>query len=166
MPWTTATTRATGYTVTAATWNAEHTDNMNFLKEVNYTAFTGDVSITATTVGTAQDIVSSGAIVYEAVPHLIEFYCPAFAFAAANCFVIIKDGSTVIGTMARTGTSGVTYPLYAAYRVTPTAASHTYKVAGWLSGAGTAVFNAGTGGTAGDSTTDLAGFIRVFRIPT
>ena len=31
MPWTTATTRSSGFAVTAAVWNAEHVDNMRLV---------------------------------------------------------------------------------------------------------------------------------------
>lgn len=169
MPWTTATTRASGFVVTAAIWNAEHVDNMNYLKEVNYTAFTADVNITATTVGTANQIVSSGAITYEAVPHYIEFFCPAYAPPSnVGTFVIVRDGTTVIGTLTR-GMALANFPpipLNLTYRVTPTAASHTYNIAAYLGAAGTGVMNAGTGGVAGDATTDLPGFIRIRRVPT
>lgn len=165
MPWTTATTRATNFAVTAAVWNAEHVDNMNFLKEVNYTAYAGDVSITATTVGTANQVVSSGPITYEAVPHMLEFFCPLYVSPAQATNIIVRDSTTVIGTLARIQVS-LNHPLYLAYRFTPTAASHTYNIAAWLGGAGTGTMNAGTGGAAGDSSTDLAGFIRVFRVPT
>lgn len=167
MPWTTATTRASGYVVTAAVWNAEHVDNMNYLKEVGYTAYTADVSVTATTVGTANQIVSSGAITYEAVPHYIEFFSPYVNFAAVSTFFILRDSTTVIGTIGRSDSSvGTDYPVFLVARVTPTAASHTYNIAAWQSSAGTTTVNAGTGGAAGDTTTDLAGFIRIRRVPT
>jgi len=169
MPWTNTTTRSAGFSVTAAVWNSEHVDNMNYFREVNYTAFTGDQTTSATTVGTATTIIatSPASIAYENVPHLIEFYCPSFGYAANSCNIIVKDSSTVLGTIGRTGASGTNFPLYCIWRVTPTAASHSYSIAAWLGGAGTATFNAGTGGTAGDSTTDVAGFIRITRaIPT
>ena len=166
MPWTTTTTRSSGFTVTAAVWNSELVDNMTFLKEVNYTAYMGDVTINTTTVGTAVQIVSAGAITYENVPHLIEFYCPAYNGPAQETRFIIRDGTTVIGTLARVAASAPTVPIMLGYRVTPTAASHTYNIAAWLGGAGSGTVNAGTGGTAGDATTDLAGFIRITRVPT
>lgn len=166
MAWTTAVTRATGYGVTATTWNTEHVDNMNFLKEVGYTSYTADVACTATTVGTANQIISSGAITYENVPHLIEFYCPRRVGASVSNFLIIRDSTTVLGTLARFGGSENMGGLYTMYRITPTAASHTYNVAAWNASAGTTTYEAGTGGTAGDASTDVAGFIRISRVPT
>jgi len=166
MPWTTATTRATNYNVTAAVWNAEHVDNMNFLKEVNYTEYTATVSVTATTEGTANQIVSSGAITYEAVPHMIEFFSPRVTPVASGVVLrfVLEDSTTVIGHIGRvelnaTGTSAV--PVFLARRLTPTAASHTYNVRAYTA-SGTASVEAGAGGAG----ILLPGFIRIFRVPT
>ena len=152
---------ATSETVTAAYLN-QLGNSLRFLKEVNYTAFTGDVTVTAVTVGTAVQVVSSGPITYENVPHLVEFYCPIVG-TAAETYVIVRDSTTVIGTLGRVFGNG---PVSLQWRVTPTAASHTYNIAAWRASAGTTTFNAGSGGTAGNDTTDLAGFIRITRRPT
>ena len=165
MPWTSPSTRASGYLVTAANWN-ELVNNMLFLNVVNYTEFTSDVATTATTVGGASQVVTSGAISYENVPHLIEFYCPVLVTGATGgSNIILRDGSTVLGTIGRCGAS-TTQIVKCERRLTPTAASHTYNIAAWHNSAGTDTYNAGTGGTAGDSTTDLPGFIRITRLPT
>lgn len=166
MPWTSAVTRTTGYGVTAAVWNSEHVDNMNFLKEVAYTQFTGNVSSTAITVGTAGQFVSAGAITYEDVPHLIEFYCPRFAIGAAGAYIILRDGTTVLGVLDWIEASAKRHAVYVARRLTPTAASHTYNIAAWLQAAGTITAEAGSGGAAGDNTAELPGFLRITRIPT
>ena len=168
MAWTTATTRATGFTVTAAVWNAEVVDNMLHLEEVGYTAFTSPVSITATTEGTANQIVSSGAISYEAVPHMIEFHAPNARpdNAAANRSInfVLEDSTTVIATIGRILTpaaSNNTVPVFCGYRITPTAASHTYNVRAWVN-AGTGNVGAGASGT----TTDGPGYIRIWKVVT
>jgi hypothetical protein len=168
MPWTTATTRSTGFLVTAAVWNSEHVDNMNFLKEVNYTQFTADVSITATTDATAQTVVSSGAITYENVPHLIEFFSPWVipdAGAIGRQLILnLYDGSTDLGRIGQVRTPAAQNSAFTCKlerRLTPTAASHTYIIKAWVS-AGTGTVSAGAGGTA----TPLPGFIRVTRVPT
>ena len=165
MPWTSIATRSTGYLVTAANWN-DVANNLNYLAEVAYVEFTADVSITATTVGTANQVVSSGAITYEAVPHLIEFYCARYTGPAQATNMILRDGTTVIGTINNVQASMNASPFYLAIRRTPTAASHTYNLAAWLAGAGTGTFRAGTGGAAGDSTTFMPGYVRVTRVPT
>lgn len=155
---------STGETVTAAQLNALG-NNHRFQAEVGYQEKTTDVSVTATTVGTANEIVTLGAITYDAVPHLIEFWGPRADQAASVCNVILRDGTTVLGTLTRLVASQNQPVLYLARRLTPTAASHTYNVAAWV-GSGTWTFQAGTGGTAGDSTTDLPIWIRATRIPT
>lgn len=166
MAWTTATTRATGFGVTAAVWNAELVDNMNFLKRVAYVEFTADVSVTATSVGTANQIVSAGAITYEASPHLIEFYCPRATNAAVVNHLILRDGTTVLGTLLSNAASANVAGVYARRDLTPTAASHTYNIASWNAAAGTWTYQALTGGATGDASTFLPGFIRVTRVPT
>ena len=166
MPWTTATTRATGFSVTATVWNSEHVDNMNFLKEIARATQTSDVAITGTTVGTANQIVSLGAVTYEAVPTLLEFFCPRYIAAAGTSNVIIRDSTTVLGTLATIPTAEGGATLMLKYVLTPTAASHTYNVAGWSPTAASGTAKAGTGGATGDSTTYLPIMMRATRIPT
>ena len=165
MPWSDPATRSSGYTVTATNWN-EFANNFNFLAEVAYAEFTSDVSVTATTVGTANQIVSSGAITYEAVPHIIEFYCSRATNAAVVNHLILRDGTTVLGTLLSNAASANIAGIYARRRLTPTAASHTYNVASWNAAAGTWTYQAGTGGATGDTTTFFPGFIRIHRVPT
>src|SRR4051812_44608637 len=100
MPWTTLSTHATGYLYTATDLNNAW-NNLNFLAQVSYTEFTADVNITATTVGTANQIVSAGSITYEAVPHYIEFFSPRYTAAAGACNLILRDGTTVLGTLSQ-----------------------------------------------------------------
>lgn len=156
---------ATDELVTAAYLN-QLGNSLRFLKQINMTEYTADVSVTATTVGTANQIVTSGAITYENVPHEIDFYCPAVLAGANQVFVIVRDSTTVLGTLMRRSGNADTMEMRGTWHVTPSAASHTYNIAAWTSAAGAWTFNAGTGGTAGDAGTDLAGFIRVRRIPT
>ena len=165
MPWTHISTHATGYLYTATDLNNAW-NNLTFLEEVAYVEFTSDVSVTATTVGTANQIVSAGAITYEAVPHLIEFHVARYTAPAQATNFILRDGTTGLGTLTQIAASDNEGSLYRARRLTPTAASHTYNVAAWLGGAGTGTVKAGTGGTAGDGSTYLPGWIRVTRIPT
>lgn len=130
--------------------------------------FTSDVTVTATTEGTANSVVSAGAITYENVPHLITFCAPGArpdnGAAGRILHIILYDSTTAIGELC-----GLTTPaaanmnvcVTAQHKLTPTAASHTYNVKAWTS-AGTALIQAGAGG----SGTKLPGFIRIERIPT
>jgi len=164
MPWVNPPTRSTGYLWTASNQN-DIINDLLYLAQVNYTEFTADVSVTATTVGTANQIVSSGAITYEAVPHMIEFYSPRWTAPAQAANLILRDGTTVLGTLSQFVSSQNHPDPYVMRILTPTAASHTYNFAAWLGGAGTGTMRAGTGGAAGDATTFVPGFIRISRIP-
>lgn len=155
----------TGEVVTAAYLNTLGND-LRFLAQVAYVEYTSDVSVTATTVGTANQIVSAGAHTYEAVPHVIEFYCPRLNQAAVANNLILRDSTTVIGTLGQMAASQNEPSLFIRHYLTPSAASHTYNVAAWNGAPGTWTYKAGTGGTAGDATTFLAGYIAVYRIPT
>lgn len=157
--------RATNYDVLAVDWN-NLIDNLNFLAEVAYTEFTATVTAAGTTVSTASQIVSAGAVTYQNAPHLIEFYCPRVnPSASGTTYLVLRDGTTILGAIGDFSAGGSSSPVYVARRLTPTAASHSYNIASWVV-SGSASYNAGSGGSAGDSTARLPGFIRVTRIPT
>jgi hypothetical protein len=156
---------ATTNLVTAAYLN-QLGNSLRFLKEVAYAEQATDVSVTATTVGTANQIVSSGAVTYEAVPHLIEFYCSKITSGTGGFNMIVRDGTTVLGLILQATASTNVNPGYARFRVTPTAASHTYNIAAWLAAAGTWTVESGSGGAAGTLTESFPISITVKRIPT
>lgn len=143
-------------------------NSLRFLKEVDYEEFTSDVSVTATSEGTANSVVSASTLTYEAVPHLIEFFAtgarPDNGAAGRILHITLFDSTTVIGALAGVTTpaaSNMNVPVYLARRLTPTAASHTYNIKAWAS-AGTGLIQAGSGGAG----TKLPGFIRITRVPT
>lgn len=143
-------------------------NSLRFLKEVAYVEFTSDVSVTATTEATGNSVVSAGAITFEAVPHMIEFFAPGArpdnAAAGRVLHLILYDSTTALGELAAPQTPAAAndnQPVFLARRLTPTAASHTYNVKAWVS-TGTGLVQAGAGGTG----TKLPGFIRAVRIPT
>lgn len=164
MAWTSPSTHTTGYKVTSADWN-QIVNDLIFLGELGYAEFTSSAAVTATTVGTATQIVTLGAVTYENVPVLIEFFTPKFATNAARAYAILRDGTTVIGTILDQNSS-IGVSAYVARRLTPSAGSHSYNVAVWNAAAGTTNVNGGSGGTTGDSTTYLPGWIRATAIPT
>jgi len=167
MPWVSPSTRASLYSVLAANWN-EFVNNFLFLNEVAYTQFTSNVSITATTDATAQTVVSSGAITYENVPHLITFQAyegrPDSGAVGRQLVFNLYDSTTDLGRLGLITTpaaSNMDVPVHLERRITPTAASHTYQIKAWVS-AGTGTVGAGAGGAG----VALPGFIRVVRLPT
>lgn len=165
MPWTSPATRSSGYTVTASNWN-ELVNDLLFLKRLAYVEFTSDVSVTATTAATANQVVSAGAVTYEAAPIEIEFWTARYTAPAQQTWLLLRDGTTILGTFGNVQASDAEPGMTLKRSITPTAASHTYNVAAYLGGAGTGTFKAGTGGSAGDGTTYLPGYISVKYIPT
>ena len=162
MAYSNPSTRSTGYTVTATNWN-EYANNFKHLLEVNYTAFNSDVTVTATTVGTANVIVAAGSITYENVPHWIEFFSPRWTAGAAATNLILLDGSTVLGTMSQFIASQNHPDPLVKTRITPTAGSHNYKIAAWNASAATGTMRAGSGGTAGDASAFEPGYLWITR---
>ena len=158
MTWNTITTKVTGNLVTAAEW-VDIRENMLFLEEVAFVQFTSNVSVTTTA---DIDVVSSGAITYEAVPHLIHFQCTRVAVGASGFLRIhLYDGATGLGMIAsQPASSGGSVSAFA--YLTPTAASHTYKIVADNTASQTSTIVAGAGGV----DTDRPGFIRITRVPT
>jgi hypothetical protein len=96
---------------------------------------------------------------------MLEFFSPKVVAGTAQLNIDLRDGSTVIGTLG-TLTSSTSGPEYLVRRLTPSAGSHSYNIAMWVASASTSTVNAGTGGTAGDGTTYLPGWIRATNVPT
>jgi hypothetical protein len=126
--------------------------------ELNYTQITSNANVTDTSEATATALISPGAITFDGEPVIVEFFCAAVVTdtAAAGDFVTVTlfEGATQITRLAQTKTVVVTapdvVPVYAAFRFTPTAAAHTYKLCAFASSAtGTPTLSAGSGGTNG-----------------
>lgn len=166
MPWTPPVTRAVDFFVSAAVWNTEHVDNLNYLREPHFSWFSSDVVISATTVGTAQAILPGSSVTYEAVPHMIEVFLPRLSSGDGALHVILKDGSTVVGTLLDGVAAASEQARMLGTRFTPTAAAHTFSVAAWRGGTTNWTARAGTGGVAGDATTFLNGWLRITRVAT
>ena len=130
---------------------------------VDYAEFTSNVSITATTEGTAQSVVSGAGFTADGTSHyLVEFFSPSShpdtGAAGRSLVFVMLDGATVIGQSSVTTPASSTdnVPINFRRRLVPSAASHTFAVKAFVS-AGTGVIGASTGG-AGNA---LPGFIMV-----
>lgn len=125
--------------------------------ELDYTEITSSVSITATTEGAADTVVSAGAIVFDGSTRIcIEFYSPLIqpgATASSQIAVLLYDGSSSIGfilvamkdgtSTAQRGTTGCLVRRF----LTPSAASHTYSIRAFrVVSNGTVVAGAGGSG--------------------
>ena len=163
MAWTAPRDWTNGEIVTQTMLNTDVRDNMKELwHEVAYVEFAADVSVTsAHTELSPVDVVSAGALTYDALPTLIEFYVERLDTVGTTVAALsLWDGSTDLGRIGEFGAAAIATPLHLPRRLTPSAASHTYKVRGWLqTGANTCTLRAGAGGVG----TRLPGFIRVLQ---
>ena len=151
--------------VTAAQLNA-FGNSLRFLEQVAYAETNSDVTATATSVGTANTIITSGALTYDSgTLYKLEFQC-GYVAIPQNTNIIMRDVTTVLGTLTRPAAATGDGPIHINRYFTVSAGSHTINVAAWLGSAGTTTFNAGSGGTAGNDTTDFPLFIAIYRIPT
>jgi len=120
--------------------------------ELDYAQFTSPVSITATTEGTANTLVTGASVAYDgSTVVMIQFYCPYITPASTNgasVIVQVNEGSTVLGyicsVLVPTGAQ-MNIPGNGFMRLTPSAASHTYSIRAFR-GTGNGTVGAGAGG--------------------
>jgi hypothetical protein len=132
--------------------------------ELAYVEFTSPLSVTATVEGSAQSVVSAGAVSFDGSTRVkIEFFSPdVLAGSTAASFTILNlwDGSSDIGRLGVIGHSalvtGIETPFKLDRYLTPSNASHTYSIRAWRV-ASDGTVSAGAGGAA----TQLPGFIRI-----
>lgn len=125
--------------------------------EINYTQITSPANITDTAESTATALISPGAITFDGTAVICEFFGVVFMdTAAVGDLIVITlfEGATQITRLAAARADQTTnqdlHTIYAAYRFTPTAASHTYKLCAFTaSTTGTPKINAGAAGTNG-----------------
>jgi hypothetical protein len=118
-------------------------------------------TVNATVLASADQIITSGAQNYDAVLTKFEFYCPRVEPGPEQCFLIIRDGTTVLSTIARFKLSQDQPAAYVPWFTTPTAGSHTYNIAGWVQAAASWTFNAASNGNTGTSASDAPMFLRI-----
>lgn len=117
--------------------------------EYDYAEFTSDKTTTATTAAGAATVIAGGAVTYDGATAVwVEFFAPYGINISGQLLNIeLYDGASAVGTICSLGAAGVTDgPLVGRRRLTPSAASHTYTIKAWNSGAGTGTVKAGAGG--------------------
>jgi hypothetical protein len=128
--------------------------------ELSYVQNTGHTAVTATTDAGADTVVTAAAITFDgSTVCLVEFFAPYATAGSAYLIYCLYDGATNLGRIAFVKTANLWHPIYAAHRVTPSNASHTFSVRAFVDG-GTGGSNGGGGG-AGNS---LPSFIRVTKV--
>jgi len=148
-------------------WNDEHVLDDLPGEELDYVEWTGVVSPTATTEGTANTIVTGSSVAYDgSTIVMIQFFAPFLrpdAAAASRTLSVwlYEDGASIgqIGHAVTSANTSDAKPADCWRRLTPTATSHTYSIRCSVS-AGTGRLEAGTGGL-GNFT---PGFIRITRV--
>lgn len=120
--------------------------------ELDYVEKTSNTSCTGTSTAAATTIVTANAVAYDgSTVALIEFFCPE-AFlpgVAGNNYIgfVLFDGSTELGAMGfylGVASSAGRAPVRLSYRLTPSNASHTYSVRGYVE-SGTSTVAGGSG---------------------
>lgn len=132
------------------------------LTPLDYVQITASVTVSGSVYSSPTDVITGSTVTYAATPTLIQFYSPRIERSTgASISIGLYDGSTHIATIAEysDGNGGHGVPCYAAYRFTPTAASHTYSIKAFCSGGNTTVF----AGNASGSGAYAPAFIRVTR---
>jgi hypothetical protein len=121
--------------------------------ELDYAEITSPVTVTATSEGAADTVVTGTSQAYVATPVIATFYTPFLQSGnfTTFCIVYLYDvaTSTVIGRLNRTDViNGDGSSVLAEYRFTPTAATHQYRVRAYIDAGTQANINAGSGGSA------------------
>lgn len=112
--------------------------------ELDYAVNTAaSLAITATSLATAQTIVTGTTRAYDGGVVAVSFYAPVVAVGTNIVnWCLFLDGTSVWDTWGR-GNTGQTLVVNLWARVTPSAASHTYSVRAYVAGGTTTLYSAG-----------------------
>jgi len=142
------------------------TGNAGTSTELAYTEFTTNVSITHTTEGTADSVISAGALTFDGItPYVINFYSPRVDTPPGTDVILVlyQDGSSIgqigwhNGFNATGGSNDSDSAMLLTRRLTPSAGSHTYSIRAYIIASGTATIYGGPGG----SGSQVPGYIRI-----
>ncbi len=123
--------------------------------EIGYDQITTGVNITGTTEAGANTIITCAAHTFDGTPVICEFFSPQVAFPTASLGnslgINLWEGATELGNLVFMRVDQISNQdfksVYARYRFTPSAASHTYLLKAYASSTtGTPSIGAGAGG--------------------
>lgn len=132
-------------------------------KDLDYVERTTNATITATSSASPDAVLSGASVAYDGSTVIeIEFFCPIVEPPSAqSIYAVLYDGSTELGYISRaTATAAAQrFPMIGKRRLTPSNASHTYHIKGFVD-TGTGTFFGG-GGAAGQQ---VPAFMRITRV--
>ncbi len=121
--------------------------------EFDYAEITSDASITATSEGTPNTVITGNSVTYDGTAVWVEFYTNSLrtdsGAAARSLTVFLVEDSTVKGNLAFIRTPAAAFMNAGGTfrrKLTPSAGAHTYVIKAYVS-AGTGLVSAGAGGT-------------------
>jgi hypothetical protein len=130
-----------------------------------YNEFTAAVTVSATTEGTANTVVTASAVTFDgSTIAKIEFFAPSVTLGTTSgdqvIFLLYLDGASIgiIGQMNLNPAGGAIFPAPLARRLTPASGSRTYSIRAYKVGTGNGTVTAGVGGT---PAVYLPGYIRI-----
>jgi len=137
--------------------------------QYDYAEVTGAVTITGTSEGSPTNIVVGASVAYDgSTAVLIEAFIPDWLINGSvgdQAVLALYDGTTSIGIIAAPGvnvnTTTIRGAYYVARKITPSNASHTYKLAGYKTAGGATVQADVGAGAAGNV---MPGFIRITKV--
>jgi hypothetical protein len=169
MPYTkqTWTDNNVSFPVSAARMTVIEQALFDYTNDIAYVEFTSNVSVTATTAATANQVVSAGSVTFDGATTIwVEFYAYAVqapAVAGAAVALDFWDGGTDLGIAGDyTGAAAVVSggPVLLRRKVTPPVGAQAFTVRAWLAaGSGTGTVAAGAGGAG----VGLPGYIRIVK---
>lgn len=126
-----------------------------------YTAFTADVSITATTEATANTVVTAGAFTADgSSAYVVEFFAPGVGTGTnVTKLWLYQDGASIGQLGVSLILSGSATPVMVGRRLVPASGSRTYSIRASVD-AGTGTVYAGAGGNGNV----CPGYIRVLNV--
>lgn len=114
--------------------------------ELDYVAQATDLTVTATSAGTAQTFIDGNAVIFDGATRiLLEFWTSGITSSLGGCVVELFDGATDLGRLCQANDPG-SVPNKGEVFLTPSAGSHTYHLKAWRTNGGSTAIVVGSSG--------------------